>query len=74
MELHAGVSSETAAAVKRAVEEAFVEAFGLAMYVAAGLAGMSAVAAGLVGGKAQAGRPEASGSKPGEARSTSSSV
>ena len=41
-----------AAAVERAVDEAFVDAFGLAMYVAAGMAVMSVVvAAGLVGGK-----------------------
>jgi EmrB/QacA subfamily drug resistance transporter len=49
----------TAAAVQKAIEESFVAGFRMAMYVAAGLGGASAVAAGiLVEGKGQAVRSE----------------
>ena len=49
----------TAAAVQKAIEESFVAGFRMAMYVAAGLALASAVAAGiLVEGKGQAVRSE----------------
>jgi hypothetical protein len=46
--------------VERAIDEAFVAGFRVAMFVAAGLALASAVAAGiLIEGKGQAARPEA---------------
>ena len=55
-EVPEGVRGETAAAVKRAVDEAFR----LAMFIAAGLAVPSALAAAvLIEGKGQADKPEA---------------
>jgi EmrB/QacA subfamily drug resistance transporter len=54
-----GLGGETAAAVQRAIEESFVAGFRVAMFVAAGLALASAVAAGIiVEGKGQAVRSE----------------
>jgi MFS family permease len=54
-----GVDAETSAAVERAVDEAFVGAFRLAMYIAAGLAMASALAAAvLIEGKGQFEKPE----------------
>jgi EmrB/QacA subfamily drug resistance transporter len=54
-----GLDTETAAAVQTAIAESFVAGFRIAMYVAAGLALMSAVAAGLlIEGKGQAVRSE----------------
>jgi EmrB/QacA subfamily drug resistance transporter len=54
-----GLGGATAAAVQNAIKEAFVAGFRIAMFVAAGLALASAVAAGiLVEGKGQAVRPE----------------
>jgi EmrB/QacA subfamily drug resistance transporter len=54
-----GVSGTTAAAIEQAVDEAFVGAFRLAMYIAAGLAITSAlVAAVLIEGKGQLAKPE----------------
>ncbi len=54
-----GVDAETSAAVERAVDEAFVGAFRLAMYIAAGLAIASALAAAvLMEGKGQFEKPE----------------
>jgi len=54
-----GVDAETSAAVERAVDEAFVGAFRLAMYIAAGLAIASALAAAvLIEGKGQFEKPE----------------
>lgn len=56
-----GLSGEAAAAVEQAVDEAFVGAFRLAMYIAAGLAVASALAAAiLIEGKGQLARPEGS--------------
>ena len=58
-EVPEGVRGETAAAVERAVDEAFVGAFRLAMFIAAGLAVTSALAAAvLIEGKGQADKPE----------------
>ena len=60
-EVPEGVDGETTAALERAVEEAFVAAFRLAMLIAAGLAVTSALAAAaLIGGKGQFERPEES--------------
>jgi EmrB/QacA subfamily drug resistance transporter len=54
-----GLDGETAAAVQTAIAESYVAGFRTAMYVAAGLALMSAVAAGLlIEGKGQAVRSE----------------
>jgi hypothetical protein len=54
-----GVSGETATAVERAIDEAFVEGFRLAMFIAAGLAVASALAAAvLIEGKGQFEKPE----------------
>jgi EmrB/QacA subfamily drug resistance transporter len=54
-----GLDTETAAAVQTAIAESFVAGFRIAMYVAAGLALMSAVAAGLlIEGKGQPVRSE----------------
>ena len=54
-----GLGGTTAAAVQKAIEESFVAGFRMAMFVAAGLALVSAVAAGiLVEGKGQALRSE----------------
>src|SRR5918997_683505 len=59
-EVPEGLDGGTAAAVERAIDEAFVAGFRVAMFVAAGLALASAVAAGiLIEGKGQAARPEA---------------
>lgn len=58
-EVPEGIDGETAAAVERAVDEAFVSAFRLAMFIAAGLAIASAVAAAvLIEGKEETARPE----------------
>jgi EmrB/QacA subfamily drug resistance transporter len=58
-EVPEGLDGGTAAAVERAIDEAFVAGFRVAMFVAAGLALASAVAAGiLIEGKGQAARPE----------------
>jgi hypothetical protein len=64
-EVPEGLSGEDAAAVERAVDESFLTGFRLSMYVAAGLALASAVAAAiLIEGK---GRPETTGeAKPAE--------
>ena len=74
-EVPEGVDGATAAAVERAVDESFVGAFRLAMYIAAGLAVASAIAAAvLIEGKGQVARPEAvtdPGREPGEARGAS---
>ena len=60
-EVPEGVGGETAAAVERAVDEAFVGAFRLAMFIAAGLAITSALAAAiLIEGKGQFEKPEES--------------
>jgi EmrB/QacA subfamily drug resistance transporter len=62
-----GLDSETAAAVERAVDEAFVAGFRVAMFVAAGLALASAVAAAMmIEGKGQTVRSEGSGRTEGE--------
>jgi EmrB/QacA subfamily drug resistance transporter len=62
-----GLDSETAAAVERAVDEAFVAGFRVAMFVAAGLALASAVAAAtMIEGKGQTVRSERSGRTEGE--------
>ncbi len=54
-----GLEGETSQAVERAIDEAFVAGFRIAMFVAAGLALASAVAAGiLIEGKGRAVRPE----------------
>jgi hypothetical protein len=54
-----GLEGATAAAVQRAIEEAFVAGFRAAMFIGAGLALASAVAAGImVEGKGQAVRAE----------------
>ncbi len=70
-EVPEGVDAETAAAVERAVDEAFVGAFRLAMFIAAGLAIASAFAAAiLIEGKGQLKRPEES-AEPRQARGAS---
>ena len=57
-EVPEGLGGETSTAVERAIDEAFVAGFRTAMFVAAGLALMSAVAAAiLIEGKGQALRP-----------------
>jgi EmrB/QacA subfamily drug resistance transporter len=62
-----GLDSETAAAVERAVDEAFVAGFRVAMFVAAGLALASAVAAAtMIEGKGRTVRSERSGRTEGE--------
>jgi EmrB/QacA subfamily drug resistance transporter len=62
-----GLDSETAAAVERAVDEAFVAGFRVAMFVAAGLALASAVAAGImIEGKGRAMRSEGPARTEGE--------
>src|SRR5215210_5456801 len=69
------VDAGTAASIERAVHEAFVGAFRLAMYIAAGLAVASALAAAvLIEGKGAVARPEEvaePGREPGEAREAS---
>ena len=68
-EVPEGVSGVTAASVERAVDEAFVGAFRLAMFIAAGLAVASAVAAAvLIEGKGRSERPEES-AEPGRSAS-----
>ena len=63
-----GVDGETAAAIERAVDESFVGAFRVAMYIAAGLAVASALAAAiLIEGKGQLEKAE----EPGRGRSAS---
>jgi EmrB/QacA subfamily drug resistance transporter len=58
-EVPEGLGRTTAGAVERAIDEAFVAGFRLAMFVAAGLALMSAVAAGImVEGKGRAVRSQ----------------
>jgi hypothetical protein len=55
-----GLGGTTAAAMERAIDEAFVAAFRVAMFVAAGLALASAVAAGImIEGKGRAVKSEA---------------
>jgi EmrB/QacA subfamily drug resistance transporter len=62
-----GLDSETAAAVESAVDEAFVAGFRVAMFVAAGLALASAVAAAtMIEGKVQTVRSERSGRTEGD--------
>lgn len=62
-----GVSGAAAKKVSAAVDESFVDAFRLAMFVAAGLALASALAAGLIiEGKGQAARAEMVGRSEGE--------
>jgi EmrB/QacA subfamily drug resistance transporter len=74
-EVPEGVDAGTAASIERAVDEAFVGAFRLAMYIAAGLAVASALAAAvLIEGKGAVARPEESaepGREPGETRGAS---
>jgi hypothetical protein len=66
-----GLDGETAAAVRTAIAESFVAGFRIAMYVAAGLALMSAVAAGLlIEGKGQAVRSEKARRAEGETAPT----
>jgi len=73
-EVPEGIDGETAAAVERAVDEAFVSALRLAMFIAAGLAIASAVAAAvLIEGKGETARPEEI-AQPGQASSASSPV
>ena len=65
-----GPGGGTAAAVERAVDEAFVGAFRLAMYISAGLAIASALAAAiLIEGKGQLAKPEESAVEPGRGAS-----
>jgi EmrB/QacA subfamily drug resistance transporter len=65
-----GLGGGTAAAVERAVDEAFVGAFRLAMYISAGLAIASALAAAiLIEGKGQLAKPEESAVEPGRGAS-----
>jgi hypothetical protein len=69
-----GIDAGTAASIERAVDESFVGAFRLSMYIAAGLAGASALAAAvLIEGKGSVARPEEAepGREPGEARGAS---
>ena len=69
-----GVDAGTAASIERAVDESFVGAFRLSMYIAAGLAVASALAAAvLIEGKGSVARPEEaeSGRAPGETRGAS---
>jgi EmrB/QacA subfamily drug resistance transporter len=69
-----GIDPGTAASIERAVDESFVGAFRLSMYIAAGLAGASALAAAvLIEGKGSVARPEEAepGREPGEARGAS---
>lgn len=69
-----GVDAGTAASIERAVDESFVGAFRLSMYIAAGLAVASALAAAvLIEGKGSVARPEEAepGREPGEARGAS---
>jgi EmrB/QacA subfamily drug resistance transporter len=73
-EVPEGVDAGTAASIERAVDESFVGAFRLSMYIAAGLAGASALAAAvLIEGKGSVARPEEAepGREPGEARGAS---
>jgi EmrB/QacA subfamily drug resistance transporter len=65
-----GLGGGTAAAVERAVDEAFVGAFRLAMYISAGLAIASALAAAiLIEGKGRLAKPEESAVEPGRGAS-----
>ncbi|MCA1717923.1 MAG: MFS transporter [Actinobacteria bacterium] len=65
-----GVDTETAATIERAVDESFVTSFRVAMYIAAGLAVASALAAAaLIEGKGSVARPEQA--EPGETRGAS---
>ena len=69
-----GVDAGTAASIERAVDESFVGAFRLSMYIAAGLAVASALAAAvLIEGKGSVARPEEAepGRESGEARGAS---
>jgi MFS family permease len=73
-----GVDAGTAATIEHAVDESFVGAFRLSMYIAAGLAVASALAAAvLIEGKGSVARPEEAesgpelGREPGEARGAS---
>jgi hypothetical protein len=62
-----GLEGETAAAVERAIDEAFVAGFRVAMYVAAGLALASAVVAAImIEGKGSAVRSPQPGTTEGE--------
>ena len=74
-EIPEGVESRTATSIERAVDESFVGAFRLAMYIAAALAIASALAAAiLIEGKGSVARPEEavkSSRKPGETRDAS---
>ena len=64
------VEGNTAAAIERAVDESFVSSFRVAMYIAAGLAVASALAAAvLIEGKGSLAKPE--GATPGDTRSAS---
>ena len=70
-EVPEGMSGEAAVAVEQAIDEAFVGAFRLAMFIAAGLAVASALAAAiLIEGKGQLEKPEES-AEPGRGRSDS---
>ena len=70
-EVPEGLSSEATAAVEEAIDEAFVGAFRLTMYISAGLAIASALAAAvLIEGKGQLEKPEES-VEPGQARGAS---
>ncbi len=74
-EIPEGVDGGTAASIERAVDESFVGAFRLAMYIAAALAVASALAAAvLIEGKGPVARPEElaePGVDPGETRGAS---
>jgi len=77
-EVPEGVDAGTATSIERAVDESFVGAFRLSMYIAAGLAVASALAAAvLIEGKGSVARPEEAesgpelGREPGEARGAS---
>ena len=72
------IDGETVADIERAVDESFVTSFRVAMYIAAGLAVASALAAAvLIEGKGSVARPEEAepgrepGRKPGETRGAS---
>jgi hypothetical protein len=68
-----GVDAGTAAAIERAVDESFVASFRVAMYIAAGLAIASALAAAvLIEGKGSVARPEEA--KPGDTRGASATA
>ena len=65
-----GLGSEAAATIDQAVDEAFLGAFRLTMYISAGLAIASALAAAvLIEGKGQLAKPQAPAAEPGRGAS-----